>query len=195
MIKMINKLLEEIKKESNPLNIAVEISSFVADFLQNGEISLYEAYSVYWEVIKYERMGYLQLTHRNSVRITTCITILNQKLLADIFDDRAASNKLKEWAVEAYKLNKEKRHHYIMDRFMEFLNANENPKLLEELLQVRKNYDKLSFDDGPYHNEEIPYDCYSFEEILLDNESLRNFRENKTLSEEIENLIVEINLL
>lgn len=192
---MINELLEELKKEDNPLNIAIEISSFVAELFRNGQMTLYEAYSVYWEAIKYERKGYLQLTHRNYVRISTCITILNQKLLADIFDDRAASNMLKQWAVEAYKLNNEKRPHYIIDRFMEFLSANERPELLEELLQVRKNYEKLSFNDGPYHCEEFPYDCYSFEEILLDNELLKSFRNNKTLSEEIENLIVEINLL
>ncbi len=82
-----------------------------------------------------------------------------------------------------------------MDRYMGFLEADNNVQLLEELLNVRKDYDQLSDDDGPYHNETFPYHFYSVEEILLSEGEKRKYLNNKTLSEDIEDLIIELNLL
>ena len=59
---------------------------------------------------------------------------------------------------DAFGLCKEKRKHYIMDRFEEFMNMDENDEVLfRELLDVRNNYRKLSDNEGPYHVESFPH--------------------------------------
>jgi hypothetical protein len=64
-----------------------------------------------------------------------------------------------------------------------------------ELLKVRNNNEKLNFDNGPYHIEAFPYLYYSPEEILLNEEEKRKYLNSKSLTEDIENLIVELKLM
>jgi hypothetical protein len=192
MRKGIEILINSIKNINNPVVIADKISHFVIDSLRDDTISLYEAYVINSEAVRFKRLGYMQPAWNERVRITICLSLLNQKLLSHIFNENESAEKIKVWGVEAYKLNKEKRSHYIMDRYNLFLDANSNPLLLTEMLEIRKNYDKLSDDDGPYHNEVFPYHFYSPEEILLGNKD--NIVNNKNLKEEIEDLIVELNM-
>ena len=52
---------------------------------------------------------------------------------------------------EALDLFCERRTHYIMDRYMEFLNiSTDDTGLLRELLTFRENYASLSDEEGPY---------------------------------------------
>lgn len=188
-------LINGIKNKNNPSMIADDISHFVINSFREGRISLYEAYLVNMETIRFKRLGYTQPAWNERVRITTCLTLLNQKLLSHVFNENLSAEKVKEWALEAYGFNGEKRSHYIMDRYHAFLEANNNTQLLEELLHVRRNYDKLSDDDGPYHNEAFPYHFYSPEEILLNIEKKEKYYSDKNLDENIENLIIELNLI
>jgi hypothetical protein len=187
----VENLISHIKQEINPLIVANEISYFISDALRDGKISLYDAYMLNWEEIKYRRMGYTQSAWNDNVRIATCLAILNQKLLAHIFDEQIGAEKLNEWGLEAYNLNAEKRAHYIMDSYKLFLDAVQTPELLEKLLDTRKSYDDLSDTEGPYHTEVFPFDFYSPEEILLANSKTDN---KKNLDRDIENLIVELNM-
>ena len=188
-------LLSEIKNESNPSIVAFRISNFVADALNKKSISLYEAYLVTLEELRFKRMSYKQPAWSDSVGIPECLLILNLKLLAHLFEDNQNALRLKEWGIEAFNLNVEKRKHYIMNRYLEFLDASENHLLLQELLKVRNKYNELNFDDGPYHNEKFPYDFYSPEQILLDGNTKTKYCKDNELSENIGNLIVELNLL
>lgn len=188
----VNNLISHIKQLDNPLIIAAEISYFISDAMREGKISLYEAYLLNWEEIKYRRMGYTQSAWNGKVRIATCLAILNQKLLAHIFHEQTGAELLKVWGLEAYKLNKENRAHYIMDRYQLFLESNDSPELLKKLLDTRNSYDELSDDEGPYHNEVFPYDDCSPEEILLGRNGQTEYK--KHLDGVIEELIVELNM-
>jgi hypothetical protein len=188
----VENLISHIKHEANPLIVANKISYFLSDALREGKVSLHEAYMLNWEEIKYRKMGYTQSAWNGRVRIATCLTILNQKLLAHIFDEQAGAEKLKSWGVEAYNLNNEKRSHYIMDRYSLFLDANDSPELLGKLLDTRNSYDGLSADEGPYHTEVFPYHFYSPEEILLEKNGQTEYKKN--LDGAIEDLIVELNM-
>lgn len=95
----------------------------------------------------------------------------------------------------SFYLTIEKRKHYIMNRYFEFLDSNENHLLLQDLLEIRNKYNTLSFDAGPYHNELFPYDFYIPEQLLLDDNIKTKYCNAKELSKDIENLIVELNLL
>lgn len=191
----ITNLLSKVKEQKNPLLIANEISYFLSDALRQNRLNLYEAYLLNDEVIRFRRLGYTKPAWNGRVRITTCIDLLNQKLLADGFDEDISANKYYRWGLEVFNLNIEKRSHYIMDKYNEYLEAKGHKDLLTKLLEIRQNYDKLSFDEGPYHNESFPYHFYSPEEILLNEEERRKHLDKKNLNEDIEELIVQLSIL
>lgn len=184
-------LINFIKDKDNPLLIANKISYFISDALREKKTNLYEAYLLNWEEIRFRRMSYIESGWNGRVRISTCLAILNQRMLAQVFQDNVAANKLKDWALEALNLNGEKREHYILDRYNTFLDANNSHELLKELLEIRNNYQSLSDNEGPYHNEVFPYHFYSPEKILLDCDGSTY---EQIVDEEIENLIIELNL-
>ncbi|GMK47065.1 hypothetical protein PghCCS26_41950 [Paenibacillus glycanilyticus] len=184
-------LISQIKNQINPIIIANKISHFVSDAMREGKISLYEAYMLNWEEIKHRRLGYIQRAWNGRVRIATCLAILNQKLLAHIFDEQPGAEELKAWGLEAYNLNIEQRTHYILDRYHLFLDTNGSQDLLGKLLDIRNSYDRLSDDNGPYHTEVFPYHFFSPEEILLGRKS--GIELKKDLDESIEQLILELN--
>ncbi len=190
----VETLIKTINNKSNPAMIADDISHFIINSLRSNEISLYEAYLVNMEAIKFKRQGYIQPAWNERVRISTCLTLLNQKLLAHVFDESIVAMKVKELALEAYKLIKVKRSHFIVDRYIDFLEANNDIPLLQKMLDIRSNYDELSDDDGPFHNEAFPYHFYCPEEILLKEREKRKYLSSKNLSNDIENLIIQLSI-
>lgn len=126
------------------------------------------------------------------VQISTCLEILNQKLLALIFNDVNCAKQLVDRGKEALDLCGERRTHYIMDRYMEFLNVNTNDTgLLKELLTVRENYAALSDEEGPYHVEVFPYHYFEPERILLEK---ININTEKNIGTDIETILIELNI-
>lgn len=192
-IKMENstsKIIQEIKDTNHPSLKAMKLSSYLSDLLKNNSLNMYEAYLLEEEIIKYKRDGYMLPAWNDIVSISTCLEILNQRLLAIAFGDMGNANRLKKWGMEALSLCGEKRPHYIMDKYIEFINiSSNNDPLLQELLEVRRDYMLLSFEEGPYHLEVFPYDDFETERILLEN---INMREEKNISEEMEKLLIEL---
>lgn len=186
-------MIRKIQREINPLIIARYISSFISDKLRHQQISLYEAYLLHWEELAFRRIGYTEPGWSGRAGISTCISILNQKYLSHIFQDPAGINTFSHWGHEAYRLNRERRSHYIMNNFIALLDGFQSKELLNELRVVRKNYNGLNFDDGPFHNEEFPYEYYSPEVILLEDENY-NDNANKIIRDEVEDIIVELSL-
>lgn len=190
----IELLIKKIKERSNPSIIADDITSYIIGSLREKQINLYEAYVVNMEAIRFERLAYTQPAWERKVGIRACLSIINQKFLANVFEEKICAEKLREWGLEAYNLYVLKRKHYIMDRYFEFIDANNSPEMLLELQNIRNNNEKLNFDDGPYHIEAFPYLYYSPEGILLNEEEKRKYSSSKTLSEDIEKLIVQLSI-
>ena len=63
--------------------------------------------------------------------------------------------------------------------------------LLTEMSRVRREYERLSDDDGPYHTEVFPYDEMAPEDILLSGTPLRPFKSND-LEPEVERLLLAL---
>ncbi|MDE6641080.1 MAG: hypothetical protein K2K63_11180 [Acetatifactor sp.] len=155
-------------------------------------MNIYEAYLLQWEIINYLRDGYILPAWNGRVQISTCLEILNQKLLALIFNDVNCAKQLVDRGKEALDLCGERRTHYIMDRYMEFLNVNTNDTgLLKELLTVRENYAALSDEEGPYHVEVFPYHYFEPERILLEK---ININTEKNIGTDIETILIELNI-
>lgn len=188
----VEKLLLDVKEEVNPIIKADEISHFIIEALRQNEISLYESYVMNFEVIKYLYLGYTQPAWCRNVRISTCLTFLNQVLLASVFDDMPAGDRLKQMALIIYKANKENRKHYIMDKYMLFLDAANDLHLLNELNEVREKYEFIDDNAGPFHTEVYPYDFFSPERILQEKEKGECYLRSKTLSDDVIKFISEV---
>jgi hypothetical protein len=185
----VDGLINNIKSTADPLLIANKISYFISDAFRENQITLYEAYVLNLEIIKLNRISYTQPAWNRNVRISTCLTILNQYLLAKIFDNSEGAKMLEKIALDAFEVNKEKRPHYIMDQYKSYFETNNIEKLLQELLDIRNNYGNLSDDVGPYHIEIFPYHFYSPEKILLEKSNSLN----QIISKEVENILIYLN--
>lgn len=186
-----DELIDIIQEKSNPISIASHITYYILDNLKEGSICLYEAYSLNGEVIQLDRMGYTQSAWHYKVYIRTCITFINQRMLALLFNDMEYAHMIKKLAMETKELNTEKRPHAIMDNFEQYLEIENHEELLRKIECDRKNYDNLSDDDGPFLNEVFPFHFFEPEKFLLSKET---FREEKKLSKEVEDIIVEVGM-
>lgn len=186
------KIIQEVKNTCNPTIKAKKLSFYLSDCLKKKEINIYEAYLLHWEIINYTREGYILPAWNGKVQISTCLAILNQKLLAVAFDDIKCTEQLIAWGLEALKLCTEKRTHYIMDQYSEFINVSYNSdNLLQELLSIREKYRFMSTNAGPYHVEVFPYHYYEPEKILLEK---RDMSKEKNINMNVETMLIELNI-
>lgn len=191
MKKDIDQILQDVRNTDNPVIKAIRLSVHLSKMLKENEINIYEAYLLHGEIINYRREGYILPAWNGTVQISTCLAILNQRLLALAFKDDKYADLLKEFGIEALHLCKEKRAHYVMDSYVEFINIkDQSNNLLQKLCSIRENYNSLSDDEGPYHVEEFPYHYYEPEKILLGTKDMQN---EKSISADIETLLIELN--
>ncbi|MDE6251940.1 MAG: hypothetical protein K2M78_04765 [Lachnospiraceae bacterium] len=191
----IDELLEMINQTENKSILAAELSWFISDALKTNSINIYEAYLLNGEVLANRRKSYLQPAWNEKVQISTCLGILNQRLMALVFRKTLYAEQLKEWGLEAFKICGEKRPHYIMDRYREFIDINvssdNDVELLRELIHIRERYDFCSYDEGPYHTEVFPYEDFEPENLLINHISI----DENEVRDEIQNVLIELGCL
>lgn len=185
-------LLSELGETSRPGSRSISMIGYLRDTREDQQITLYEYYLVETERVSFERQACVQPAWPNRVGISHLIRLLNMKMLALLFQEQEAAEMWDAWGMEAYRLNQEKRPHYILDGYPTFLRAEQDPAILSKLLAKRKSRRK-PFDNGPYHDECFPWDWCVYEEMLLEG---RYFgQEDKKISGEIEELLAELYLL
>ncbi len=186
------KFIQAVKSVDNPNIKAIKLSWYVTDLLKKNALTIYEAYLLHGEILKYKREWYKLPAWNGRVQISNCLEIINQRLLAITFGEQNYAEVLKDWGREAFQLCREKRTHYIMDKFEEFINMDENDEaLLQELLDVRKKYTKLSFNEGPCHVKVFPFHYFEPERILLEKRDLTG---EKVINKNIETILVELSI-
>ena len=188
----ISDLIQDIKETDNPALKAAKLSFYISDGLKNQNLDIYEAYLLQQEVLSYTREGYILPAWNRKVSISTCLALLNQRLLALAFRDGNYVQLLRKWGMEACELCAEKRTHYIMDRYNDFLDIDcTGEELLRTLSSVRENYGRLSDNGGPYHVEVFPYHYFEPERILLEKTELDK---KEQISGDTEALLIELNM-
>ena len=185
-------LLETLKCAKSPGSCEVRLEKYVADGLREEQLSLYEAFLIQAEVLSFMKNAYTQAAWGRNVGIRELLKILNMKLLSVLFQDEPGSKVWTECGMDAYKRNKEVRPHYILDEYLRYLNAENDPIFLKKLLEMRQRK-KKPFNNGPYHDEVFPYSACNFEDLLLNNKRFSD--EEKQIGEVVENLLVELYLL
>jgi len=185
-------LLEKVNEVTSPAVRALEISAFVSKGLREGELDLYEAYLLSGVQLDFERLAYTQSDWPKQVQISTLVQLLNLRLLAAAFGETRDEARWVRYGQEALPLNREKRPHYILDHYKDYLKESIPPQRLRELAALRKSK-KQPFDQGPYHTELFPYEYCSCEEMLLRGETFPP--ESKCLSAPVEDAVTELALL
>ena len=186
------ELIEELKSQVSPGGSEICLVKYIADGLRGKQLSLYEAFLLQAEAFGFLRMAYTQAGWNRKVGISILLKILNMKLLSVLFQDKLGAKAWTECGVDAYKRNQEVRPHYILDEYLTYLQAENNPDYLQRLLKVRQQK-KRPFNKGPYHDEVFPYSECNYEELLLSNKRFSD--EEKQISKVVEKLLVELYLL
>lgn len=185
-------LLEALSQTPNPDVRGGRISFYLSDVRKEYPLTLYEQYILETERVSYERQAWTKPGWPRRAGISDLIRLLNMKMMALLFREKEAAEMWDSWGREAYRLNQEKRPHYILDNYPAFLEAGKNPEALTKLLAMRRSKRK-PFANGPYHDEHFPGEQCAYEELLLQS---RFFTEEvKKIRGEIEELLVELYLL
>lgn len=187
-----NALIERVKAAATPGNRSLEIGVFISQGLRGKEINLYEAYLLSRMKMEFTRLSYVQPAWYNRVRISILLELLNLRLLAAAFEEKSEETRWIGYAKEAYSMNQERRPHYILDHYQEYLKETIPPQFLQNLRDVRASRSK-PFDNGPYHTEVFPYNKCKCEELLLQEKTLP--RRNKKVCNTVENLLAELMLI
>ncbi len=108
------ELMKSIQEIDKPIVLAVDLGVYISRCLRNEWISLYEAYILNGEFISLTR-GSGKCGWNQRVYISTCLLVLNQRMLAILYGDMEYAERLKEFGFEAMRLNDEKRPHFIID--------------------------------------------------------------------------------
>lgn len=185
-------LVENVKARMSPGNRSLDIGIFVSQCLRSREINLYEAYLLSGIKTEFTRLSYVQPAWPDRVRISILLELLNMRFLAALFEEKNEEELWIKYAKEAYSMNREKRPHYILDHYQEYLKETISPRFLQSLKDVRAGRSK-PFDSGPYHIEVFPYDECKCEELLLQGKTLP--RRSKKICGVIENLFAELALM
>lgn len=188
----VKTLIQTVKSETTPANRGLDIGVFVSKAMREKEINLYEAYLISGMKMEFTRLSYVQPAWSNRVRISILLELLNLRLLAAAFEEKDEEKRWIEYAKEAFSMNQEKRPHYILDHYQEYLEETISSELLQNLKDVRTSRSK-PFDNGPYHTELFPYNKCKYEELLLQGKTLP--RRNKKICGSIETLLVELALI
>ena len=185
-------LLAALEETQNPSSRGLRIGFYLRDARADRQVTLYEQYLLETERLSLEHQACVQPGWADRVGISHLVSLLNMKMMALLFQEKEAAEMWDAWGMEAYRLNQEKRPHYILDDYPTFLQAEKHPEALEKLLTWRKRRRK-PFSNGPYHDEHFPYDLCAYEEMLLEGRFFRD--EDREISGDIEDLLTELYLL
>ena len=185
-------LLAALEETQNPSSRGLRIGFYLRDARADRQVTLYEQYLLEMERLSLEHQACVQPGWADRVGISHLVSLLNMKMMALLFQEKEAAEMWDAWGMEAYRLNQEKRPHYILDDYPAFLQAEKHPETLEKLLAWRKRR-KKPFNGGPYHDELFPYELCAYEQMLLEGRVFPD--EDREISGDIEDLLTELYLL
>ena len=185
-------LIAELRATNVPDTRSMKILLYAQAARSDKQIGLYEEYLLVSEALAFERQSYIQAAWDRKVYIMHLLPLLNMRMMALLFQEEAAAKKWEAGGMETYRLNRENRPHYILDKYPSFLHGENDPVLLNELLKVRDSRSR-PFPKGPYHDEYFPYNPCRYEERLLGKDLFTPGE--KFVRSEIEDILVELYII
>ena len=103
-----------------------------------------------------------------------------------------AYESLKQWFLEDVPLLAEERQHFLVNRLHAGESLFDDEALLNEIAGMRRDYDSLSDDNGPYPSEVFPWDHAAPESEILNAGSDPAFQGEQVLDASIGEILVEL---
>ena len=168
------------------------VSQYVSDRIQAGDIDLYSAFQLEHEATRIHRLSYRQPAWGWTVGIRDLQKIFMLGLTARGLGCDRQAEIAETWFMDDSALLDEKREHHFIDRLADGRSLFTDRRLLEQLAVIRRDYDRLSDGDGPYHVEVFPYDFAEPENDILNAGSRREFKHSGVMDSEVEEVLVEL---
>lgn len=176
----------------HPAILALNLDVYVSDRLRGSDLDLYSAFLLSMDAARIRRLAYRQPAWQQTLSISGLLALLMLALTARALRMDQPYQRLEQWFLEDVPLLAERRQHFLVNR----LDARESPfndeALLTEMAEMRRDYNSLSDDDGPYPNEVFPWDHAAPERELLNVGSEPAFQGEQVLDAEICEILVEL---
>lgn len=165
---------------------------YTSSRLRDGSVSLYSAFLLAHEALRIGRNGYLQPSWNNSLSISGLLRIYVHCLTARAFRADRMATIAEAWLVNDASHLREHRPHFFTDRLSDGCALATDDTFLQLLSEMRRQYDSLNDDDGPFHVEVFPWQYAAPERELLIPGSQPDFCNTTPIDREVEDLLAEL---
>jgi hypothetical protein len=180
------------KSDDNPRVQAGALTRYVSDRIHAGDIDLYSAFQLAHEAVRIHRFSYRQSSWGWTVGIRDLQMTYMLTLTARGLGCSQQAEIAEAWFMEDIPLLDEKRKHHFTEGLADGKKLLTDRRFLEQLGAIRRDYDRISDDDGPFHVEVFPYDFAEPEQEVLNPGSRQEFKHSGSIDSEIEEVLVEL---
>lgn len=178
--------------DDHPAVLADNLGRYVSDRLRQNDLDIYSAFLMSMDAARIRRLAYRQAAWPQTLSISGLLALLMLALTSRALRIHRSYEQLQQWFLEDIPLLTEKRHHFLVDRLDAGESLFDDETLLTEIAQMRRDYDSLSDDYGPYPNEVFPWDHAEPECEVLNAGSDPAFQSEQVLDANVGQILVEL---
>jgi len=178
--------------DNHPAILAQNLNNYVSDRLRENDLDIYSAFLLTMDAARIRRLAYRQEAWPQTLSISGLLALLMLGLTARALRMDRPYEQIKQWFREDIPLLAEKRQHFLVSRLEAGESLFDDASLLTEIAAMRRNYDSLSDDFGPYPNEVFPWIHAAPESEVLNPGSDSAFQSEQVLDENVGQILVEL---
>ena len=178
--------------DNHPAILAQNLDIYVSHRLREDDLDIYSAFLLAMEAARIRRFAYRQPAWPQTLSISGLLALLMLAVTARALRMNQPYEMLKQWFLEDIPLLAEKRQHFLVSRLHAGESLFDDEALLTEIAELRRDYDSLSDDFGPYPSEVFPWDYAAPEGEVLNAGSDPAFQSEQLLDENIGEILVEL---
>ena len=180
------------RKLEPPALVAQELRQYLSNRLRAGNLDLYSAFLLAVDVARIERISYRQPACPQKLSISGLLGLYMLGLTAAALKLDRPTKQIREWFIEDSNLLYENRKHFLTSKPGAGATLFDDHTFWKMLSDLRRDYDTLSDDDGPYPNEVFPWNDAAPERELLEPGSEPIFGDAQVLDSEVSEIFVEL---
>jgi len=181
-----------LKLDDHPAILAQDLDNYVSGRLREDDLDIYSAFLLAMEAARIRRFAYRQPAWPQALSISGLLTMFMLTLTARALRLDGPHEQLKHWLLEDTPLLAEKRDHFLANRLEAGESLFEDTALLTEIADMRRDYDSLSDDYGPYPSEVFPWHHAAPESEILETGSDSAFQGEQLLDAKVGQILVDL---
>jgi hypothetical protein len=151
----------------HPLIQADDLRFYLSDRMRSGDVDLYSAFLLAHEAIRIGRNAYLQSGWNCNLSIRGLLQLFMHCVTARAFHADGMARVAEDWFSNDISRLHERRSHFFADRLPVGTALITDRAFLQSLSEMRREYDSLNDDHGPFHVEVFPWHYAAPERELL----------------------------